>query len=661
MFFERSEELGPLSASDNACLLTADLDGSGAYSVAALAGRQLLVWCAKPRLASGFSDCALKYDLLEDPVTFTVISLPKMTTARDFIAIVFRNHVTVVGLLAIDSTSLSSIFYLPLVSSLKRDAREVAILRQYCTMGTTSVETAELLKALSHELHQERRTLSELSQRFLSLPDPSPTDSKAEQYPLQAGLFQSAGTVISNRARLLDNYTNDSLETIQDEITCVETLTIEAFDSDAGPPGKVLVVGTMCCFIYVYSPGFTQILATVKIPECPRSIQIEGRASRVAAINEPTWRGTILAGRGSIYTLRGSSLAKNVISFGSALRFVHRINRAIFAVTVGNKTNDLLRLTAKGKLDFVYALPCTATHLSAVQIDLGRPFLGFALALSSGAVAFVAETGVTSIIHMQTDSKLFTCSHSSLLFKAFCFSRLLSPDAHRSSSLDTNTDTARRLFGIFYIHQATNKLLHLPLSPNADFNRCSPDDGRLALQDRQLDVEQLGPGSLSLQDKILPLTDQQEVFKAFIASRAHAKAMVQATLLAMAQDGRDPSTTVTASTLQAVASIELAGLNISLAVTVCNMSSEIALGSMLIVNTAASPLKLRVTQAHIPPLPPGATIYRHFAFTVDEALLGTIIPAHNITVLLTKPMGKQQECGNSLLQEILAHIPELRL
>lgn len=661
MFFEGPEELGTLPSSDAVDLLPIDLDGSGAQSVAIIAGRQLLIWRAKLRLAPGFSDQALKYDLLEDPVTLAGISLPNMTPSREFVAIIFRTHVTVVGLLSADSTSLSSIFYLPLVNSLSRDDREVSILRRYCAMDITSAETAELLKSLSQELRQEKKTLSELSQRFLSLPDPSPTDSKAEQYPLQAGLFQSMEATINNRARLLDNYTNDSLTTVHDEITCVGTLIIEAFDSDNGPPGKVLVVGTVCCFIYVYSPGFTQVLVTIRLPERPRSIQIEGRASKVTTLNEPTWRGTILAGHGSIYTLRGSSLAKNVISFGSALRFVHRINRAIFAVTVGNKTNDLLRLSAKGKLDFVYALPCTVTHLSAVHVDLGRPFLGFALALSSSAIAFVAETGVTSIVRVQTESESINQLSSGLSFKAFCFSRLLSLDTHRSSSLSTGVDVTRRLFGIFYIHQAANKLMHLPLAPNIDLNKGSPDNDRLALQDRQLDVEQLGNRALSLQDKILPLTEQQETFKSFIASRAYAKAMVQATLLAMAQNGQDPSVTVTASTLQAVTSVELAGLNVSLTVAVCNTSSEITLGATLLVNSAMSPLKLKVSQARIPPLPPGATVHRYFAFTVDETLLGTIIPAHDITVLLTKPTGKQHEVGNNLLQEISAHIPELQL
>ncbi|KAE8305492.1 hypothetical protein GL50803_008738 [Giardia duodenalis] len=661
MFFEGPEEVGTLPSSDAVDLLPIDLDGSGAYSVAVIAGRQLLLWRAKPRLAPGFSDQTLTYDLLEDPVTLAVISLPNMTPSREFVAIIFRTHVTVVGLLSADSTSLSSIFYLPLTSSLSRDNREVSILRRYCAMDITSAEAAELLRTLSQELHQERKTLSELSQRFLSLPDPSPADSKAEQYPLQTGLFQSTGAAVSNRARLLDNYTLDSLTTVHDEITCIGTLTIDAFDSDNGPSGKVLVVGTMCCFIYVYSPGFTQVLVTIRLPERPRSIQIEGHASKVTALDEPTWRGTILAGHGSIYTLRGSSLAKNVISFGSILRFVHRINRAIFAVTVGNKTNDLLRLSAKGKLDFVYALPCTVTHLSAVHVDLGRPFLGFALALSSGAVAFVAETGVTTIVRVQSDLESMNQLSAGLSFKAFCFSRLLSLDAHRSSSLSTGMDVTRRLFGVFYVRQAANKLLHLPLAPNTDLNKSSPDDGRLALQDHPLDVEQLGNKALSLQDKVLPLADQQEMFKSFISSRAYAKAMVQATLLAMAQDEQDPSATVTASTLQAVTSVELAGLNASLTVTVCNASSEITLGAMLIVNSAASPLKLRVCQARIPPLPPGATVHRHFAFTVDEALLGTIIPAHNITVLLTKPTGKRHEAGNNLLQEISAHIPELRL
>lgn len=662
MFFEGPEELGTLPSSNSTQLLTVDLNGSGSYSVAVVADKQLLVWCAKPRLAPGFNDQALKYDLLEDPVTSVVVSLPKMTPPREFIAIAFHSHVTVVGLLTADSTALSSIFYLPLISSLKRDDREAAILSRYCATNITSMEAAELLKKLSQELHREKKSLSELSQRFLSLPDPSGANSKTEQYPMRAGLFQPTETTVSNRARLLDNYTDDSLATIQDDITCVDTLIVDAFDSENGPSGKVLVVGTMCCFIHVYSPGFTQILVRVQLPECPRSIQIEGRVSQVAAINEPTWRATILAGHGTIYTLRGSLLAKNVISFGSALRFVHRINRAIFAVTVGNKTNDLLRLSAKGKLDFIYALPCTATHLSAVHIDLGRPFLGFALSLSSGAVAFVAETGVTSIIHLQPDSKLINRSPSDLLFKAFCFSRLLSPDAHRSNSLSAKIDIIRRLFGIFYVSQVTNKLIHLPLSAEADLNKGAPDDGRLALQDRQLDVEQLGSGSLSLQDKIPSITDQQDIFKSFIASRTHAKAMVQATMLAMTQEGQDTSATVTASTLQAVASIEFAGLNVSLTVTVYNMSSEITLGSTLIVNAAASPLKLRVSQARIPPLPPGATIHRYFAFTIDEALLGTIIPAHDITILLTKPTGGgQQEAGNNLLQEISTHIPELQL
>lgn len=663
MFFEAPEELGTLPSSSTSQLLTVDLSGSGSYSVAVIVDRKLLVWCAKPRLAPGFNDQAIVYDLLEDAIAATTVSLPKMTPSREFIAIIFPNHVTVVGFLTADSTTLSSVFYLPLISPLKRDDREAAILRRYCTMNITSVEAAELLKNLSQELHREKKTLSELSQRFLSLPNPSETDSRTEQYPIQTGLFQSTSIAINNRARLLDNYTDDSLATIQDEITCVDTLVIDAFDSDNGLPGKVLVVGTACRFVHVYSPGFTEILVTVQLPESPRSIQIEGQVSKAATINEPTWRCTILAGYGTIYTLRGSSLAKNVISFGSALRFVHRINRAIFAITVGNKTNDLLRLSAKGKLDFAYSLPCTVTHLSAVHIDLGRPFLGFALSLSSGAVAFVTETGVSSIIHICPQSELSNPSSTSFPFKAFCFSRLVTPDAHRSSSLSANIDVIRRLFGIFYINQATNKLVHLPLSPDADLNKSAPDDGKLTLQDKQLDVEQLGAGSLLLHDKTssIAIADQQDMFKSFIASRAHAKAMVQATMLAMTQEGCDLSNTVTTPTLQVVASVEFSGLNVSLIVTACNISSEITLGSTLIVNTGASPLKLRVSQARIPPLPPGATIHRYFAFTVDETLLGTKIPAHNVTILLTKPIDKQQETGNSFLQEIFAHIPEIQL
>lgn len=415
---------------------TADLLGDGVHRIGFVSDFSLGVYSGGRVIVS--------YPLADAPLALTTMRLPQFSPPREFFVILFSRYVGVYGVLRptpmaafTGALDIAPVARYTLSLGQEMSAGEAAALSRYLTRETTSKQAAEELRALGAQMAQDGRVLSDLSQRFLNLPDPEdgPGEAEGAQYPslqatealgmwdqpglsglsglalagggaaagptdsaAQRGLGQASGAPPAplpnlNRARLLDGLTPSMLSSVPDNFACMAPLKMVGRTQDS----TCLVLCTAAGKLLVLGSDISTVILTVELPQPGTQIFLEGQASEAQGVQDGTWRATILGREGLVMSLRGGNLSKNLISLESLPHFVARIGNNVYCITNSPRPCSVVRMTPRGRVDYSHSLPSAFACGCQVDVVHGKPFRGFVFGLHDASLVFFNANGPTTV------------------------------------------------------------------------------------------------------------------------------------------------------------------------------------------------------------------------------------------------------------------------
>ncbi|KAH0573746.1 hypothetical protein SS50377_23681 [Spironucleus salmonicida] len=386
----------------------------------------------------------------------------------------------------------------------KVNTKEQEIFNQFKNCEATAQDTAQMLEVISQE-----QKLSSLAQRFLSLPNP-PEDQP--QHP------QDGETNLGiNRARLLDG-----VQQFKDKITALAV--IDCSDNTLNTlTGRCIVIGTENSVFQILKSDLSEPQVTLILDEyqSPISIQMEGvigeskskndeisintNVQTINTTSNQSWRATILTQQGSILSIRNNQISANKIETDSIPRATFRIGKSIFMVTNSPFPAQLQRVSVRGRIDMQYALPSPFISQIPVNIELGKPFIGFMLILAQNKVVFCAENGPTKFLQIDSKSQLNSCFIG------------------RFGINDT----------VFVHHFESGRVQYKLLKKSA--NLTVESQQKQQMKAPVLDVESIDRNDSRFQP--LPIAEQVSIFRQFLPSRAAARNAVLGEILSKTSSG----------------------------------------------------------------------------------------------------------------------------
>lgn len=634
--FARPRTIAALPCAEPTLSVAVDLCGDRECAVAVSVGKELRVYCQQRD--------PLVYGLLETPVALAPVTLAGTRPAREFIAVLFPQSITVLGFLDPQTPRLSSLMYHTLTSTLERREEEVAALLAYAASARSSDETAATLRAIQQDF-----PLSPLGQQFLALPSPGPDE---RQYPLPPALDRRLDTAQldrrATRATLLDGMTEIQLRVMADEVSCVATLSLA---TEGAPLRRSLVIGTTNKRILIYDDTLAGPLGSIALPEIPIHIQVEGVANP-ADIHIPRWRLTVLGDRNTIYSIRGMELSQNVIRVEPSVQYVHRVNKGIFLVVNGSTGSELWRVSVKGRHEQTYPLPSPATALAPLVIELGKPFTGFTIGLKNGAIVYVSELGVTQVAMppMELDQKPGP-------YRVLLWARLTK--GHETS--------------LVYANRGANILTMSTLEENVDIGKVLQSEHYTSLQDRKLEVEDIIDNEKDEEaedSKKVDVDEQKRSLRLFLNARAHAKAVVQAAITAgMEEDTLNMLSAVAEDRreIRLAAAVGVSSVAITIATTIFNVTEKVFPPSVILLRPkSATTILPCLAQAHthmrVPALPPQESVQKHFVLIISDEVRGRRIGSGCVvTVCLARAQGGGAEASNALYASLDVELPNVSI
>jgi len=600
-------------------------------------------------------------------------------------------------------------------------AEEAAVLSRYLAREITSKTAAEELRSIATSLAQSGASLSNLSQRFLSLPDPNDGGGEVSdlQYPsshpgeilgmrdysnLAGGALTTGEATGSSaatgsqrgsasgegassmtplnldRARLLDGMTPDILSSLPDSFTCMAPLHMVGRTQDS----TCLVLCTAGGKLLVLGPDVSTTILTVSLPQPATQIFLEGQVSEEQGVMGGTWRATVLGREGLIMSLRGGNLSKNQISLESLPHFVARIGNSVYCITNVPRPCSVVRLTPRGRMDYSHSLPSPFACGCVLDMVHGKPFKGFVFGLHDSSLVFFNPNGLTTVAPLkyptqgedneaddQVEPRGDGDGRAGGLESGAEGGTRKSPKASSGvSAIKGSLDSAAPPY-FRYIYfgrlgesddalvcvRSDGSVVVCTLTPGYDLNR--PQDHTTPLEQGPFDVEDQATfgGPAGSGPDLFPvdaLEIQQEQFRAFLASRAFAKAMVLGELVEAERRPEKRSTPAHPSGLSYSADITLATNLATLILTATNPTSIPSMPT--VVSVSSDILRPDDAAVPIPVLPPGGSTIRHFVLR-PKKLTGEarIVRAHSVYVLAARA-GASDDCRPETVLE--AAVPE---
>lgn len=614
--------------------------------LAAVAGKTLYV----------FADASLltTYELSTEPIDILSVCLPGMHPRRDFLAVISPRTISVFGVLDVKNPSfiISPIAIYTVSSPVRRNDAEREILLAFMRQEATADEATQRLI----ELRDSGTSLSVLAQQFLSLESPASERNRAENFPYPSAAFAATDGLGFNRARLLDGHTAESLAIIDDCITAAVSVDFQQGDAIH----RTICYGTENGFLAILRPDMTALFTSYDLAgHTPTQIHVEGVVTDGDA--GATWRASILTRTGSILSLRGSILSRNIIESEVVPRFIYRLGKSIYAVRGSPLPGEVVRVTPRGRLEYSFRLTAEYASSCPVSVTVGRVFTGFLIALRDASVVFVNETGLASVMGMAPPSLA--------PLAAPVPASKTDPPEGRIEQTHTEPDNYFTAVHFGRYMRDENVLLAVTkggrlflrvLRPTGDLGKGNLEDTRSPLQDRPFDVEDEDVYHND-DPKFLPpsLADQRLSSRLFLAGRSQAKSTVLAQLLAVEKQS-DHQIIKTLSPSNLLYSVGVEGLDgaLSIAVTADNPTSRIAFPTMAFVS---SPLLKAVEPGILlPSIPSRCSVTRYFRLLPGAPAAGEAsVPSHVVRVAISHPGSFLEQSANEIEAVLDVQVPEL--